>query len=74
MPMMPTAFAPPVPLVAYGASIVTPTALWPWPWPRETRCHDSAYQSEELINLWWWSGPGIDGSGQVIWNPYLGPG
>ena len=22
-------------------------------------CYDSAYQSEELINFWWWSGPGF---------------
>jgi len=24
----------------------------------ETSCCDCAYQSEELINCWWWSGPG----------------
>ena len=25
----------------------------------ETWCYDWAYQSEELINFWWWSGPGF---------------
>jgi len=24
----------------------------------ETWCYDWAYQSKELINFWWWSGPG----------------
>jgi len=23
----------------------------------ETWCYDWTYQSEKLINLWWWSGP-----------------